>query len=238
VTELPSWDTLVGWAADGQQHVERAAAGLDPALLGGPSRLPDWSRGYVLTHLARNADALANLLAWARTGVQTPMYASPAERDDGILAGAGRDLPEQLADLAAAGARFLLAAGAVPEARRSATVVNGQGGQIPAGEIPWLRVREVWLHLIDLDAGPGADDLPDAVAWTLTRDVAGSMTPRASVTVDLAVRGHGTLRVGTGPRPASTIDGTAARIAAWLTGRGGTDGLTATGGFPDLPPWL
>jgi DNA-binding CsgD family transcriptional regulator len=30
-----------------------------------PSLLPGWTRGHVLTHVARNADALTNLLSWA-----------------------------------------------------------------------------------------------------------------------------------------------------------------------------
>ena len=33
MSELPSWETLTGWAAAGQAQVERAAAGLDPANL-------------------------------------------------------------------------------------------------------------------------------------------------------------------------------------------------------------
>ncbi len=41
-----------------------------------PSLLPGWSRGHVLTHIARNADGLGNLLVWARTGVETPQYPS------------------------------------------------------------------------------------------------------------------------------------------------------------------
>ena len=32
-----------------------------------PSALPGWTRAHVLTHLARNADAMVNLLTWART---------------------------------------------------------------------------------------------------------------------------------------------------------------------------
>ena len=36
-----------------------------------PSLLPTWSRGHVLTHLARNADGGRRLLLWARTGVGT-----------------------------------------------------------------------------------------------------------------------------------------------------------------------
>jgi hypothetical protein len=50
-----------------------------PQVLGGaPGRLPlpGWSRGHVLTHLARNADGGRRLLVWARTGVESFEYAS------------------------------------------------------------------------------------------------------------------------------------------------------------------
>ncbi len=43
----------------------------------------------MLTHVARNADAMINLLTWARTGVPTPAYASDQQRDADIEAGAG-----------------------------------------------------------------------------------------------------------------------------------------------------
>lgn len=34
-----------------------------------PSLLPGWTRGHALTHVARNADGLRNLLSWASTGI-------------------------------------------------------------------------------------------------------------------------------------------------------------------------
>jgi maleylpyruvate isomerase len=48
-----------------------------------PSLLPGWTRGHVLTHLARHADGGVNLLTWARTGVPTPQYESVARRPGG-----------------------------------------------------------------------------------------------------------------------------------------------------------
>ena len=235
---LPPWETLTGWAAEGQAQVERAAAGLDPAQLAGPCLLPGWTRGHVLSHLARNADALVNLLTWARTGTEARMYASRADRDDGIEAGAGRTLPEQLADLTAAGRRFAAAAAALPADRRSFTVLSGQGREIPAGEVPWLRVREVWLHLVDLDAGAGLDAIPADVAWALAADVAGWMSSRTEATADLRADGHDPIRLGQGDK-AVVVAGRPQWIAGWLTGRSPGNGLTVTGGeLPDLPRWL
>jgi maleylpyruvate isomerase len=240
VTELPSWETLTGWAAAGQARVERAAGGLDPARLAGPSRLPGWTRGHVLSHLARNADALVNLLTWARTGTEARMYASPTERTDGIEAGAGRALPAQLADLTAAGQRFAAAAAAVPPDRRERTVLSGQGREIPASEVPWLRVREVWLHLVDLDAGDGIDAIPADVAWALAADVAGWMSARTEATADLKTDGHDAIRLGPADGPVgAVVAGSPQRIAGWLTGRSPGDGLIVTdGALPDLPRWL
>jgi maleylpyruvate isomerase len=238
LTDLPPWDGLLTWVTDGQRLIERAAAGLEPAQLREPSRLETWSRGHVLSHLARNADALTNLLSWARTGVESRMYSSPDDREQGIRAGAGRDLPEQLADLAGSGSRFLAAATAVPAARRSFGVISGQGRQIPAHEVPWLRVREVWLHLVDLDAGYDIGILPDALAWTLARDVAAWMTSRTPSTVDLSADGHGTIRLGPGASAGGVAEGSPQLIAGWLTGRAGPAGLSVTGELPDLPRWL
>jgi maleylpyruvate isomerase len=52
-----------------------------------------------------------------------------------------------------------------------AEVRSALGRIIPAAEIPWMRVREVWLHAVDLDAGARLDDLPAEVIDTLLDDV-------------------------------------------------------------------
>jgi len=64
----------------------------DPALRE-PSLLPGWTRGHVLTHLCRGADAMRNLLAGARAGQDRPAYASAHAREDDIAQGAGRRPP-------------------------------------------------------------------------------------------------------------------------------------------------
>jgi maleylpyruvate isomerase len=244
VTQLPPWETLANWAAAGQDHVEHAAAGLAPAQVAEPSRLSGWTRGHVLSHLARNADALVNLLTWARTGTEARMYASPTERADGIEAGAYRALPEQLADLSAANQRFADAAAAVPADRREFTVLSGQGREIPASEVPWLRVREAWLHLVDLDVGYELDDIPADIAWTLAADVAAWMSSRTQVTAELRAEGQLTgsdpIRLGPDDGPGgAVVGGTPQRIAGWLTGRvQDRAGLTVTGDLDDLPRWL
>jgi len=65
-----------------------------PDAFTAPSLLPEWSIGHIVTHLARNADGFRNLLIWARTGAETPMYPSEESRDRDIEAGARRSAAE------------------------------------------------------------------------------------------------------------------------------------------------
>ena len=69
------------WWVGGERALGTALGRLVPHEYAEPSLLPGWTRAHVLGHLAGNADALTNLLTWARTGVETPMYASPEARD-------------------------------------------------------------------------------------------------------------------------------------------------------------
>src|SRR6266852_6810720 len=91
------------------------ATALSDAQAREPSLLPGWSRGHVLTHIARNADGMRNLLIWARTGVPTPMYPSRQARNDAIEAGAGRPAADLLADLHESAAAFAAEAAGMPE---------------------------------------------------------------------------------------------------------------------------
>src|SRR5262245_10304249 len=74
-------------------------AGLTEPQAREASLLPGWSRGHVLTHIARNADALTNLVTWARTGVETPMYSSRDQRAADIEAGSGRPAVQLVEDV-------------------------------------------------------------------------------------------------------------------------------------------
>ncbi|MFI7502903.1 maleylpyruvate isomerase family mycothiol-dependent enzyme [Streptomyces sp. NPDC049687] len=231
--------TVPGWVEQGQLALQRAVDALPADAVAEPSALSGWTRGHLLTHLARNADALVNLLTWARTGVRTPMYASPDQRAKDIEAGAGRPLAEQREDVRESAARFRKAAEALTADDWSATVTSAQGREIPASEVAWLRAREVWIHLVDLRVGAGPDVLPPDFAWALVRDVAGWMTSRiaAGAGAELHADGHGTVVLGT-PSRGVTVTGPPYALAAWLTGRGGPEELHVMGELPDVPRWL
>lgn len=52
---------------------------------------------------------------------------------------------------------------------------NARGRAIPASEIPWMRVGEVWIHAVDLAAGVTWMDLPPDVIDALAVDVLDSL---------------------------------------------------------------
>jgi maleylpyruvate isomerase len=89
----------------------QALTDVPPAILRDPSLLPDWTVAHVATHLARNADAQRNLLHWASTGVETPMYPSADAREAGIAEGVRREPREIFEDLVASCDRLATAIG-------------------------------------------------------------------------------------------------------------------------------
>src|SRR5580692_12267752 len=64
------------------------------------SLLPGWSRAHVLAHVARNADAMRNLLIGARSQEHRAAYASAQAREDDIETSAAQAPRELMTDLA------------------------------------------------------------------------------------------------------------------------------------------
>ncbi|GAA3828338.1 hypothetical protein GCM10022226_56420 [Sphaerisporangium flaviroseum] len=129
-----------------------------------PSSLPGWSRGHVLTHIARGGDALRNLLVWARTGVVTPPYASQRARDADIEAGSGRPVAELLADVSASAARFRAEAGTLQGDDWQVSVGVLGSMMFPAEQVLVRRLVEIEVHHVDLGIGYGASDWPEEFA--------------------------------------------------------------------------
>ena len=62
----PTHERALPWAADGAAYLRGMLTRMGDEAFAKPSSLPNWTRAHVLTHVARNADALINLLTWAR----------------------------------------------------------------------------------------------------------------------------------------------------------------------------
>jgi maleylpyruvate isomerase len=226
-------ETLTWWE-DGERHLGTALGRLVDEEFDRPTLLPGWDRAHLLAHVARNADALVNLLTWARTGVETPMYASPEARDAGIAETAQLP-PDQLrGEVLIATERLVEAVRGMPEQAWTAEVRSAQGRTIPASEVPWMRCREVWVHSVDLDEGITFADIPEDVQAALVDDVFRVWDRRGGDVPDVVLFA-GDREWGTGRL---AVAGSLPAVTAWVTGRSGGEGLTADGPLPAVPPWL
>jgi len=218
-----------------------ASAGkLTDSALAAPSRLPGWTRGHVIAHLARNADAMTRLLVGLAEGEDVAMYASAAGRDHDIEVGAGRPAAEQLADLETSAAGFATAARALPESVLDGLVYVGLG-RIPVrgADAPLLRVREVQIHHVDLGVGFAPDDWPKAFC-TRTLD---QLTPffREQRTMPVGRLADPALdRTWTVADTGPELSGAASMLAAWLVGRSAGPDLEMSDGtaVPSAPAWV
>jgi maleylpyruvate isomerase len=217
----------------GERALGTALGRLVTAEYAGPSLLPDWDRAHVLGHLAGNADALVNLLTWARTGAETPMYPSPGARDAEIARRAALAPDALETEVLEATRRLADTVAAMPEEAWAAEVRTFQGRSVPAGEVLWIRAREVWVHTVDLDAGVDFPDVPGGVLAALVDDVFATWArtgtlPELTVFAGDREWGSGGPAVA-GPLPA---------VTAWVTGRTAGEELRADGPLPALPRWI
>ncbi|USQ87668.1 maleylpyruvate isomerase family mycothiol-dependent enzyme [Streptomyces phaeoluteigriseus] len=215
---------------DATERLLTAVAELDNASVTQSSRLPGWSRGHVLAHLARNADALVNVLQGR------PMYVDATLRDADIERDAPRALHVQLADLRDSAARFQ-EAGAAP-ADWSRTVELRNGVTDSAARVPFRRWAEVELHHVDLGIGYELEDLPKEF---VVREI-DFLTERFGGHTDVPPTRltDGTRAWRTGQEadsPEVTVTGSGADLLGWLAGRRDGSPLTVDGGpLPALPP--
>jgi maleylpyruvate isomerase len=202
---------------------------------GGPSGLPGWTRAHVVAHLALNAEGLAAALTGIVQDEPTPMYASNDARDRDIEELAADDPAELRERLLAGCTLYADAWTALPDDAGGETFERTPGAAtIPAGATLGMRLREVEIHHVDLDAGYSRTDWPDRFCEILL----GSMTrrdwpePFRVTPTDV----EGTWNYGEGEGP--TVSGTAADLGWWLTGRGSGEGVTSDSGeLPKVGAW-
>ncbi|MCX4909635.1 maleylpyruvate isomerase family mycothiol-dependent enzyme [Streptomyces sp. NBC_00878] len=227
---------------DATERLLIAVAKRDNVSVTGPSRLPGWSRGHVLAHLARNADALVNVLEGR------PMYVSGEARDADIERDAPRPLETHLTDLRESAARFQ-EAGAAP-ADWSRTVELRNGVTDSASGVPFRRWIEVELHHVDLGIGYDLEHLPEEFVEREISFLTGRFTGHPEVPhtrVTDGTRAWSTGRssgdggpgraVGAGEGADVTVSGSAPALLGWLAGRRDGSALSIDGGLlPVLPP--
>jgi maleylpyruvate isomerase len=230
----------LAWAGDGAAHLRGLMKRMGDDAFAAPSAMPGWTRAHVLTHIARNADTMINLLNWARTGKPTPAYASREARDAAIEEGARRSPAEIRDDVVESSDRLAAVVREMPKAAWSAHVTNVQGKEIPATDIAWIRAREMWIHSVDLDVGASFADFPAPMVTELLNDVSEAMGAKPDCPALRLVSSNGAMWEVGDQAEAVTVSGTAPELAAWLLGRSKGRALRVEGGrrLPTLPPWL
>ncbi|WP_435606808.1 maleylpyruvate isomerase family mycothiol-dependent enzyme [Streptomyces ardesiacus] len=198
------------WVRTGTELLLDAVAGLDEDAFKAPSALPDWTRKHLVAHVAANADALGNLVHWAATGEETPMYASAEERAAGIAKGPTLSADELRSWLTDSAQQLAAGLDGLTDEQWGHQVVTVQGRTVPATELPWMRAREVCVHAVDLGTGVVTfADLPNGFLAALVAEIKAK---------------RGLTELPDGPLP---------EVAAWLAGR--PHSLTDV---PELGPWL
>jgi maleylpyruvate isomerase len=232
-------DPILGMMTDQTDLLLETTRRLSDADLRAPSLLPGWTRGHVLTHVARNADGLSNVVRSCITGEITPMYVSTERRNADIDEGAGRSPADLEADIESSAERLLALLADVPSDRLDVAVPTGRGWDLRVRDVPRMRLREVAYHHVDLGAGFGFADLPDELLRFGLLECPGrfgSVAPGADITARFADGTKLELTIGDGAVP---VRGSAADALGWLTGRSSGVGLTTTGDvpLPSLPSW-
>lgn len=225
-----------GRAIDLLVEADRALAAtmsrMTEAQLHEASRCDGWTRAHVLAHVARNADGLQHLVQWATSGREHPAYASPEQRDEDIEQGARQSLARLRADVVAASSAFRSRVETLRGRSDLSPVQIATGRLVPGDLVPWMRLREVIYHHVDLDLGfTFADAPPEAVRAGITEAIERFGTRVLPLTLIGTDNRHWHIQGG-----GNEVHGRAADLLFWLT-RGVEDGLTSHHPLPKLPAW-
>jgi len=236
----PGLDQSLEWMRRGEAVAAAAIERLTDSDLKGASLLPTWTRAHVVGHLARNAEALGRLAAWARTGVPTPMYADSAQRATDIETASGLPADVLRREAATAAAALDAALASLDGAGWRADVRSALGRTIPATEIPWLRTREVWLHAVDLDAGPTTADIPADLVDALLDDIVAALSARPGCPSLLlvALDRARSWSLGEPASAAGELRGAGHELLGWVAGRTSGSSLAGLGERPAPPRWI
>ena len=188
------------------------------------------------------------VMDWAATGEEQQPYASAEARDEAIQAGGRRTGAELAEDLRSAAAAFDERARSLPD-RAWSTEVRPRGEPLTPARLLMVRLREVEIHHVDLDAGYRVADIPDWVALWVLDDVLATFAQRPDAP---AVRVRATdvdveRELGSG---GPTVTGPLAALVGWLTGRvrpetlgeelsvAGAGDPEQPADLPDVPRWM
>lgn len=193
-----------------------------------------WDVAHVLTHVARNAEALGNMVRWAVDGRERQAYASPESRDAAIEEGARRPLEEICADVRDTAFRFRDLAQELTGPAGEAEVRTRTGATVKGHQVIAMRILEVVFHHVDLQTDYTFDQAdPEWVVRTLRRGVWQWEAGGGAPSLTLRPEGQPALHLGGG---GPEVAGTPGQLLLWLA-RGRSEGLSSSVELPEPPPW-
>ncbi|MDW3214018.1 MAG: maleylpyruvate isomerase family mycothiol-dependent enzyme [Ilumatobacteraceae bacterium] len=155
-----------------------------------PSRLPGWSVGHVMTHIARNADGVLSMFS----GLHQYPHGLDGRNAD-IEAGASRGWSELVDDVVS---RSRAVAAAIAGRADWTGTVHMLPGERPTAQVPLLRQREVEVHRVDLGFGDEFADMPAdyvrrdlrlmEMLWTSRKPMGMTTLPDAALALDPPTR--------------------------------------------------
>jgi maleylpyruvate isomerase len=229
----PSIEQDLGLVETATTAVLATASRLTDDDVAAPSLCEGWTRGHVLTHIARNAEAMVRLTRWAVSGQREEMYPGGTEkRDADIEAGAGRGAAEQLADLRGTASALAEDFPRLGGDLATSEVEMRGGFVVPSASLPFLRLRELVLHHVDLDAGYTLADVEGPVLVRLLDDAVSRLRlSHRAPSLTLRTDEGDTWTVGSGD---TEVTGPRHGILLWLARRV-PSGVSSAHDLPQLP---
>ncbi|WP_404382481.1 maleylpyruvate isomerase family mycothiol-dependent enzyme [Knoellia locipacati] len=205
--------------------------------LSAPSLCEGWSRDHVLNHLARNAEALCRLVGAAVDGTGETMYASPERRDSDIDDGVGRASDVVVSDVEHTAVPLASDLRRLTADHRDVVLERTPGGPtFKGGMLPFMRLREVVYHHVDLDLDFGFDDLEgDLQVLFIENELKRQQGVDGAPSLTLRSDEGDVWTLGDGNQEAP-VTGSRAGILRWLA-RQDPSGVRAET-LPDLTPGL
>jgi maleylpyruvate isomerase len=203
-----------------------------------PSLLPGWTRGSVLTHVARNADGATRMLRGAAQGVVGEQYPGGwEERNRDIDAGSSRPVAEIVNDIVATARGLDSAIDAMPSDAWERDVRFLRAGIQPAWRCVFTRWREIEIHWSDLgpERTPKAwpEEFVDAYLGRELTRLPQRLPPGTAV--ELRCPGYdGSYGDGSA---AMAVSGPPYAVYAWLVGRSDQVREALEGEPPDIGAW-
>ncbi len=210
--------------SDLDRHVELAARAHQRLLadldqldvdIGAPSRLPGWTKGHVLAHLVNSGDGHAHIFDAAMRGEVVAQYPHGVEgRAADIEAGAPRPFGDQRDALRRS---IWNLEGKWATSTWEGSGIAPSGAVVAVTDLPFLRLREVAIHHVDLDIGVEFADLDAEYVRAELRRMEMAWAARQPM--------------GMTPLPDGALALDPPERLAWLTGRLTVDGLDPAGVF-------